>query len=123
MLVVSAVEGVQAQTRLLMRTPQRLRIPTLVFVNKIDRRGADTERVLRSVREKPTPSVVAMGSAGRLGTRGAFQTPYTGADADITTRPVRGAVPSRPRTDHDPLNRKEYLLRVLRRTGGRREGA
>src|SRR5918994_3963544 len=40
-LVLSAVEGVQAQTRVLMRTLQRLRIPTLLFVNKIDRAGAD----------------------------------------------------------------------------------
>ena len=39
-LVVSAVEGVQAQTRVLMRALQRLRVPTLIFVNKIDRRGA-----------------------------------------------------------------------------------
>jgi ribosomal protection tetracycline resistance protein len=29
--------------------------------------------------------------------------------------PVRGTVPTRPRTDHNPLNRKEYLLHVLRR--------
>src|SRR3954447_7832606 len=36
-LVISAVEGVQAQTRVLMRTLQRLRIPTLLFVNKLDR--------------------------------------------------------------------------------------
>ncbi|HWG13782.1 MAG TPA: GTP-binding protein, partial [Streptosporangiaceae bacterium] len=27
---------------------------------------------------------------------------------------VRGPAPSRPRTDHDPLHRKEYLLRVAR---------
>lgn len=34
-------------------------------------------------------------------------------------RPVEGPVPERPRTDHDPLHRKEYLLRTLRRvTGG-----
>src|SRR3954471_6947760 len=46
-LVVSAVEGVQAQTRILMRTLQRLSIPTLIFVNKVDRRGADPARVLR----------------------------------------------------------------------------
>src|SRR4029453_17120329 len=32
-LVVSAVEGVQAQTRVLMRSLQRLRIPTPIFVN------------------------------------------------------------------------------------------
>src|SRR6266540_131520 len=48
-LVISAVEGVQAQTRVLMRTLQRLRIPTLIFVNKIDRAGAQYERVLRTI--------------------------------------------------------------------------
>jgi ribosomal protection tetracycline resistance protein len=36
--------------------------------------------------------------------------------------PVRGPVPSRPRTDHNPLDRKEYLLRVLRRTGAAATG-
>jgi ribosomal protection tetracycline resistance protein len=29
--------------------------------------------------------------------------------------PVRGAIPTRPRSDHNPLNRKEYLLHILRR--------
>jgi ribosomal protection tetracycline resistance protein len=29
--------------------------------------------------------------------------------------PVRGARPTRPRSDHNPLNRKEYLLHVVRR--------
>src|SRR5712692_3517808 len=50
-LVISAVEGVQSQTRVLMRTLQRLRIPTLLFVNKIDRAGADDVRVLRVISE------------------------------------------------------------------------
>src|SRR6266704_3281490 len=45
-LVVSAVEGVQAQTRILMRALKRLRIPTLLFVNKMDRIGAEPRRVL-----------------------------------------------------------------------------
>src|ERR671912_76032 len=39
-LVVSAVEGVQAQTRALIRIMERLGIPFLVFANKIDRSGA-----------------------------------------------------------------------------------
>src|SRR3954467_13975606 len=51
-LVVSAVEGVQPQTRVLMRTLHRLHIPTLFFVNKIDRRGADGTRVLRGIAER-----------------------------------------------------------------------
>jgi len=36
-------------------------------------------------------------------------------------RPVRGPVPARPRTDHDPRDRKQYLLRVLRRVPGRQD--
>src|SRR5918997_2551100 len=48
-LVVSAVEGVQAQTRVLMRTLRRLEIPSMIFVNKIDRSGADPARVAREV--------------------------------------------------------------------------
>lgn len=35
-------------------------------------------------------------------------------------RPVDGPVPHRSRTDRDPLNRKEYLLRILRRVDGGR---
>ena len=29
--------------------------------------------------------------------------------------PVTRAIPARPRTDHNPLDRKEYPLHVLRR--------
>jgi ribosomal protection tetracycline resistance protein len=28
-------------------------------------------------------------------------------------QPVRGAPPKRPRTDNNPLNREEYLMKVL----------
>ena len=42
-LVVSAVEGVQPQTPLLFRALQRLHVPTLIFVNKVDRAGADPD--------------------------------------------------------------------------------
>ena len=70
-LVVSAVEGVQAQTRVLMRTLQRLGIPTLIFINKIDRRGADPDRVLAAIAERLTPAVVPMGEARDPGGHGA----------------------------------------------------
>src|SRR5881398_2613803 len=57
-LVVSAVEGVQAQSLVLMRALRRLRVPTIVFLNKIDRRGADVERVLGQVRSRLTADAV-----------------------------------------------------------------
>ncbi len=87
-LVVSAVEGVQVQTRVLMRTLQRLHIPTLIFVNKIDRGGAQYERVLQSISEKLSPAIIPMGSASGLGTGGAVSTAYTGADAEFGARLV-----------------------------------
>ncbi|MEV0254227.1 translation factor GTPase family protein [Streptomyces sp. NPDC050732] len=80
-LVVSAVEGVQAQTRVLLRTLRRLRIPTLIFVNKADRRGARCEGVLRHIAERLTPDIVPMGTVSGLGTREAAFTPYTGGSA------------------------------------------
>ncbi|MFB9629012.1 translation factor GTPase family protein [Nonomuraea helvata] len=78
-LVVSAVEGVQAQTRVLMRTLRRLGIPTLVFVNKIDRRGARYDGILREISEKLPVAAVAMGATTGLGTRAASFTPFNGA--------------------------------------------
>lgn len=56
-LVISAVEGVQAQTRILMRTLQRLQIPTIFFINKMDRMGADYERTLQTIANKLAPAM------------------------------------------------------------------
>src|SRR3982751_1886069 len=64
-LVVSAVEGVQPQTPLLFRALQRLHVPTVLFVNKVDRAGA-----------------VRVAWAGRRGTREAVVVAFGGADAD-----------------------------------------
>jgi len=85
-LVISAVEGVQAQTRVLMRTLQRLHIPTLIFVNKIDRGGAQYERVLQDIAERLTPAIIPMGSVPDLGTRSPGFTPYGAADVAFKVR-------------------------------------
>ncbi|MGV2919338.1 GTP-binding protein [Streptomyces alfalfae] len=78
-LVVSAVEGVQAQTRVLLRTLRRLRIPTLIFVNKADRAGARHEGVLEHIARRLTPDVAPMGTVEALGTREARFAPFTAA--------------------------------------------
>ena len=59
-LVISAVEGVQSQTPLLMRALQRLGVPTLIFVNKLDRVGADPNRVLEEISARLTPAIAPM---------------------------------------------------------------
>jgi len=85
-LVISAVEGVQAQTRVLMRTLKRLRIPTVIFVNKIDRSGAGYDRLLADIAARLSPAIVAMGSARDLGTATAAWLPYGPADDGFASR-------------------------------------
>jgi ribosomal protection tetracycline resistance protein len=79
-LVISAVEGVQPQTRVLMRALRRLHLPTLVFVNKIDRRGAAGERLVPAMAEKLAGRFVPMGLVRDAGERGARFVPYGSDD-------------------------------------------
>ena len=85
-LVVSAVEGVQPQTPLLFRALQRLHVPTLIFLNKIDRAGADPERVLATIARRLAPSVVAMARAHDAGARSVTVEPATPDDAEHRAR-------------------------------------
>jgi ribosomal protection tetracycline resistance protein len=94
-LVVSAVEGVQAQTVVLMRALRRLRVPTLFFINKIDRSGADPGRVVATIRERLTRHVVPMGSTLDAGSRSASFVPYAYDDEHFAEALVESLV------DHD----------------------
>ena len=84
-LVISAVEGVQPQTPLLMRALQRLGVPTLIFVNKIDRIGAQDDAVLSAISRRLSASIVPMGSARDLGTRAADFVPSGEGDPSFAT--------------------------------------
>ncbi|MDF2960220.1 MAG: GTP-binding protein [Paenibacillus sp.] len=57
-LMVSAVEGVQAHTETLWNALRTLHIPTLIVINKMDRTGASIERVLNEIRTVLTPDAV-----------------------------------------------------------------
>jgi ribosomal protection tetracycline resistance protein len=98
-LVVSAVEGVQAQTRILMRTLRRLGLPVLIFVNKIDRSGARSEALLGEIAVKLSIDVVSMGHVRDLGTKDAAFVPYAGAAAEVVE----------PLADHDDVLLTSYL--------------
>lgn len=53
-LVISAREGVQTQTRRLFSALKTLRIPTILFINKLDRTGADPDAVCAQLRDALT---------------------------------------------------------------------
>jgi ribosomal protection tetracycline resistance protein len=102
-LVLSAVEGVQSQTRVLMRTLRRLRIPTLIFVNKIDRAGARHDDLLREIDERITTAGIAMGATRGLGTPAAGFVPYGAEDDDFASRIVDVV------TEHDDALLRAYV--------------
>src|SRR3954449_13033694 len=85
-LVVSAVEGVQPQTPLLFRALQRLHVPTVLFVNKVDRGGADPDGVVSAMARRLTPAVIPMASVDRPGTTDAAVVPFGAADAARRSR-------------------------------------
>ncbi|MGW4074467.1 tetracycline resistance ribosomal protection protein Otr(A) [Streptomyces asiaticus] len=82
-LVLSAVEGVQAQTRVLMKTLRRLRLPVLLFINKIDRAGARDEGLLADIRRALAPHLVPLTTVRELGTRNARAHPRSLDDPGV----------------------------------------
>ena len=59
-LVVSAKDGVQAQTRVLFHALRKMKIPTIIFINKIDQSGVVLEQTYQNIREKLTEDMMVM---------------------------------------------------------------
>lgn len=57
-LVISAVEGVQAQTEIIWYALRALRIPTILYVNKMDRIGANIQQVMDDIAKLLTPFAI-----------------------------------------------------------------
>lgn len=75
-LVISAVEGVQPQTRRLARAIRAAGLPMLIFVNKIDRLGARAEPLIPTIQQKLGVRGLAMSSVEGIGTRETCVLPY-----------------------------------------------
>lgn len=67
-LVLSAVEGVQAQTEVLWQALRERGLPTVLFINKIDRMGADPARVVDDIGRLLSPQVLPLQIVAGAGT-------------------------------------------------------
>jgi len=66
-LVLSAVEGIQAQSEPIWDALAAMGIPTLLFINKIDRKGADVTGVFAELQRTFSPDVVLLNRADNEG--------------------------------------------------------
>lgn len=57
-LVVSGAEGVQAHTKTIFRALQKMKIPTIIAVNKVDRAGFEPENLAAQLRKELTPHCI-----------------------------------------------------------------
>src|SRR5881227_24966 len=75
-VIFSAVEGVEAQSETVWRQATKYHVPRICFINKMDRIGAEFERVFDEIAERleshPIPIQIPIG-AGPEGTMGEFQ--------------------------------------------------
>ncbi|GHJ16180.1 elongation factor G [Micromonospora sp. AKA38] len=86
-LVVSSVEGVQPQTVAIWRALRRIGVPTVFFLNKVDRRGADVDRVAAQVRRRLGACPVVLTAVAGQGTRDA-RVRAVGLDAESVVEAV-----------------------------------
>ncbi len=66
-LVISAVEGIQAQTELLFEALKQTKTPTLLVINKIDRVGSDVDQITADIKAQFSPAVLTLQEVLRQG--------------------------------------------------------
>ncbi|NOW05277.1 tetracycline resistance ribosomal protection protein [Clostridium beijerinckii] len=71
-IVTSGVEGIQSQTRILFNTLKELNIPTIIFVNKLDRIGADFNKVFEEIKKNMSNKVVRLQEAYDVGSKDVY---------------------------------------------------
>ena len=64
-LLVSAKDGIQAQTRILFHALQIMKIPTSFFINKIDQEGIDLPMVYREMKAKLSSEIIVKQKVGQ----------------------------------------------------------
>lgn len=82
-LILSAAEGVQAQTEVVWHALRERGIPTIFYVNKMDRTGASAQRTLAEIRLLLTPNAAPVQAPA-----GSEET-FAGADSIVPIGPVQ----------------------------------
>lgn len=59
-IVISAVEGIQSYTKVLFDTLKELNIPTIIFINKTDRVGSNSKKLVEQIRKNLSKDIIVL---------------------------------------------------------------
>jgi elongation factor G len=98
-VVFSAREGVEAQSETVWRQANKYEVPRIAFINKLDREGAEFERVVNEIRQRlkgnPVPITIPVGEGP-----GHTANPFRGVVDLVTMRMLTYADEGRTITEH-----------------------
>lgn len=57
-LIISAVEGVQGHSETIWELLEKYEVPTFIFINKVDREGADVNNVIKEMNSKLSENII-----------------------------------------------------------------
>ncbi|GIX47922.1 MAG: elongation factor G [Candidatus Tectimicrobiota bacterium] len=116
-MLFAAVEGVQPQSESVWHQADRYRVPRLAFINKMDRLGADYQRVLRQMRDKlgAVPLLLQLPLGTEEHFRGVIDLiemcSVVWHDHDLGRTPEVGPVP--PELQEEAARQREALLEAV----------
>ncbi len=117
-LIVSAVEGIQGQTETLWDALRRMKIPTLLFINKLDRLGARPQEVIEEIAARFSPDLAVMERWENLQDCGCQVFPLEPAQGSLGDFLTELAIENDPEAEacflEDKPIPKPVLLRVLK---------
>ncbi len=82
-LVISAVEGIQGQTEVLWEALDTMGIPTLIFINKMDRAGADVEGLVAALQDRFSPAMIPLQQPAGIQSRDCTVSPLLFTDDQL----------------------------------------
>ena len=83
-LVISAKEGVQVQTKKIFKALKKLQIPSFIYINKVDRLGVDLEDLYLEINAHLSSKTLILERVSGVGTRQAKTTSILESDMDQT---------------------------------------
>ena len=93
-LVISGVEGVEPQTQVIWRILEERKVPTIIFINKMDRLGADYTKTLNELKEKLNTKII----------------PIIDVNVNPSTRELSYTKPSEAKMTEDVVDLDDNLL-------------